>query len=185
MTDLTLYEGGSGGDLVLLKNDLDTTSALWNNVYLALFGGPIESDHEDREESTNEINNEYWQDNLFYETDETKHLNSQTEIELNHIVINSKGLSDLENTIKEDLEFLNDLGNVSVSVSQNGVDKIEMNILIEENDENQDFTLKYIWDATKSELITDSFVGVNPFVPPTAPPENIGGFASSFAFGLN
>ena len=75
-TDITLYESGEGGEFVLLTNDIETTGALWTNVYLALFGGNVESDHSDEEDSVNEPNLDYWGNKLFYPENDTNWLNS-------------------------------------------------------------------------------------------------------------
>ena len=58
-TDITLYETGSGGDFYLLNDDLNTGEALFQNIYLALFGG----NYEDSTKSAyveNEQRFDYW-----------------------------------------------------------------------------------------------------------------------------
>lgn len=170
ITDISLYESGQGGDMVLLPNDIATTGALWNNIYLALFGGNVESDHEDEEESDG-LNLDYWQNNLFFPEDTTSQLVSLTELTLTKTTINSKGLNDLENVVKTDLNYLKELGDVVVSVEQSGVDKITINIQVNQTQ------ISYIWDNTLNEVITNQEVGGIVFVKPTS---GSGGFAYGF-----
>ena len=170
ITDISLYESGQGGEFVLLPNDIGTTGALWNNIYLALFGGNVESDHEDEEE-TEGLNLDYWQNNLFFPEDTTGQLVSLTELTLTKTTITSKGLNDLETVVKTDLNYLKEIGDLSVSVEQTGVDKISINIKVNQTE------ISYIWDNTLNEVITNQEVGGIVFIKPTP-------VTAGFAYGF-
>lgn len=166
MNDITLYESGSGGEFNLLTNDLEVTSALWNNIYLALFGGNVDSTHEDAEIDANSADLEYWQNSTFFTETPEKKLNSLTEITLTKTTLDSKGLNALEEVVKTDLDYLSDLGELTIEVSQDGVDRIIIDILIQESETQTDLALKFIWDATLNEVITTLPVGQKVFEKP-------------------
>ena len=167
ITDISLYESGSGGEFNLLSNDLETTGALWNNIYLALFGGNLRPENQSQEFNPDEINFSYWQNETFYSQEPEKQLTSLTESLLNKTVINSKGLNDLEEAVGIDLQYLQALGELDISVSQDGIDRIRIDIFIQESETQTELALKFIWDNTLKEVIVDIPVGNNPFVKPS------------------
>jgi len=62
--DLSIYESGNGGELIVTNNDLVLSETLFNQVYLALFGGYIEAVTRG-DEPINEERLDYWQNSLF------------------------------------------------------------------------------------------------------------------------
>ena len=43
MKDFSIYESGDGGELLIVDDDFNLTEVLFQLVYLALFGGNVES----------------------------------------------------------------------------------------------------------------------------------------------
>lgn len=125
--DLTIYETGNGGDLQLLSNDVAQTDSLFNQVYIALFSGL-----------------DWWGNNIL-----DNDFNSTTEQTLNTVALTPQGIESIENAIKTDLKFLNDIVDISIESNLFEVDKLEVLIKINQT------ALSFIWNSTKKELITD------------------------------
>lgn len=121
MTDLLIYETGMGGDLLLRGNDLVGVAGYENAPYLAMFGG---SD---------------WCGNFLIPNNP---FNSQTETVLRNVNLNSAGRVAVEEAIKADLSFLNDIPGTKWSVSTTiaGNNRLEINISINGKQFN------YVWN---------------------------------------
>ena len=126
--DLTIYETGNGGDLQLLGNDISQTDSIFNQIYMALFSGL-----------------DFWGDEIL-DTD----FNSTTEQILKTTVLNSAGLEVIENAIKQDLKFLNEIADIELQISLIEVDKLE--VIIKANELEHE-SLGFIWDSTKETII--------------------------------
>lgn len=116
--DILIQETGSGGDLLLIDDDLAVTNSFKNQIYLALFGGNIQSDK-------GEQNNDYWA-NEYLPAEQNFH--STVESLLSKIVINSNGISVLKSAIEKDLEFLKPYANIIVNVSILTKDSLTLHI---------------------------------------------------------
>lgn len=151
--DLILYETGNGGDLTLTKNDLGTTDSLFNQVYMALFGGNYGATTTG-EEIPQEQRRDYWANEALFANEPSQQFNSETEQLLDNTVLNSPGCEAIENAAKRDLEYLQEIANLTVECSIIELDKVEILVIQEEpnNIENKQF--RFIWDATKKEVIT-------------------------------
>jgi len=125
--DLTIYETGNGGDLQLLNNDVAQTDSIFNQVYIALFAGV-----------------DWWGDSIF-ETD----FNTLTEQTLNTTALTPQGVAEIEEAIKTDLKFLNDIAEITIESNLFDVDKLKVDIKIQQT------KLSFIWDSTKKEIIID------------------------------
>lgn len=114
MTDVLIYERGTGGDILLRGNDLVQVQGYENTVYLALFGG-----------------DSFWGNYL----NPKKPYNCQTERALRENTLNSSGRLAIENAIKNDLAFLNDVPGTTYTVSTvlAGKDRIDINIEVNGN----------------------------------------------------
>jgi len=157
--DLTVYESGSGGDVILNTNDLDMTNSFYNQVYLAWFGGNVEDSHSDAEDKLDsEENHNYWQNSLFFSEDKSGKLVSETELALLTLPLTSQGISNLENTAKEDLEFLSDFGNIEVNVEIDDYNRISLTAKIEESEDNKSIDFKFVWDYSKQVVITEKIL---------------------------
>lgn len=157
MADLAIYETGSGGDLSLKGNDLAIAEGLLNMPYLGWFGGnPAASTTGN--ELPNEQRFDWWGNALLFPNDREVQLNSLLENALNTNAFDSNGLRIIEEAAKEDLKFLTNFADIEVEVFIATVDKIEISLKVNEpsNLENKEY--KYIWDATKKELITEIII---------------------------
>lgn len=151
MADLTLFETHDGGDLRLVGNDLQLTEGLFNQVYLALFAG-------NPEQSTSDVNEQvqqrfdFWGNDLFHSDEPEFQFNSRTERALRETPLNSAGLLRLEQIISEDLRFLEQLAEVRVNVTAEGVNRAKIDVLLiqPEGLEEQQFT--FLWDGTREEV---------------------------------
>jgi phage gp46-like protein len=145
--DLTIYEEGSGGDLILVNEDLSLSEGLSNQVYLALFGGNIEADTTEQQNSQ-EQNFDYF-GNAFVGTQ----FNSIFERSLLRTNLNSAGVQTLINAAETDLEYLQDVAEVDVEGNIIGVNKFELIVTLTEPD-NVSTQIKFVWDKQKNEVIT-------------------------------
>jgi len=157
MADLVLFETGNGGDLNKTSNDLQITNGLFNQVYLALFGGNPEAtnDPDTSDFLETQQRSDWWGNELLYPEQQNLHFNSSFERALNNTVLNSSGRLDLETAALEDLAFMRDFSDVSVEVQIIGVDKVKISVSLQEpgNLEQQEFQI--LWDGTKAETISD------------------------------
>ena len=152
MNDLLIYETGSGGDSNLLSNDFELTGGVFNHVYFALFGGnPGFISTNNNVES--EQNFDFWGNNLLLNNDPSIQFNSYTENILNTISLTSRSREIIKGFVIKDLQFLSNLADVSVEVFITDVDKVSIQIKLQEPNNQQEKEFQFVWDATKSELI--------------------------------
>ena len=151
-SDISIYESGLGGEIALTVNDVDMTDSLYNQVYLAWFGGNIKESHVDAESGSGEENLSYWQNDLLLD-DESNKMISGTEIALSNVSFTSQGLYELLNIAKHDLEFLKDLGEVEVKIEVVTTNLIKLVVDIKSNFDDKNYIYKFIWDSTVKELI--------------------------------
>ena len=150
--DLVLHETGNGGDLQLKVNDLDVSSSIFNQIYMALFGGdPAASTT--GEELLTEQRQDWWANSLVYQDLPELQQNSRLEQVLNEVALNSSGRLQIEEAAKNDLKFLKEVAEISVSTRITDVDRVEIRILAQEPDNVQEQEFIFIWDATKQEVI--------------------------------
>ena len=156
-TDILLYETGSGGDLAILSNDLVMEEALYQQVYLALFGGNVEDDTR-RKYTESEERFDYWGNSLVWNETVTRQFNSKTERALLNNPINSSGRLAIIQAVTEDLRYLTSLLTYSVDVSILGINslKITVNFTSKTNQENK--ILQLVYDNAKNELIIDKII---------------------------
>ena len=150
MSDLKLIETFDGGDLVLNGNDLQVIDGFQNMIYLALFGGNIEQSTKQYNE--NEERFDYWANSLLMLDSPDIQYNSETERTLNEVALNSRGRLLIEQSVKKDLEFMQDFGNIDVNVSIIQSDRVKINVIIKEPNELNSNEFNYIWGATENEL---------------------------------
>jgi len=126
--DLSIFETGNGGNIVKKTNSIETTEALFNQIYLAWFGGNLGA--------------EYWQE----ETES----NGKLEKLLTEVALSPQGLYEIQNQAKNDLQFIED--DVTVTVEIEGQDRIKIIAQIDQK------TFTFVWSATKSELIETRYI---------------------------
>ena len=145
MTDIMIYESGSGGEISIKSGDIETTDAIFNQFYMAHFGGNTEAST-----TGNEIEGEDrgdWFGNQYLNED--SQMNSSLERTLNNVSLNSAGRVIIEREAKKDIDFLSDLGDLSVSAQITGNDKVIISDKINQS------KVDFIWDATKNEIIEE------------------------------
>ena len=150
MSDLKLIETFDGGDLVLNGNDLQVIDGFQNMIYLALFGGNIEQSTKEFDEDEERF--DYWANDLLMLDSPDIQYNSETERTLNEVTLNSRGRLLIEQSVKKDLEFMQDFGNIDVNVSIIQSDRVKINVIIKEPNELNSNEFNYIWGATENEL---------------------------------
>ena len=150
MSDLKLIETFDGGDLVLNGNDLQVIDGFQNMIYLALFGGNVKQSTKEFDEDEERF--DYWANDLLMLDSPDIQYNSETERTLNEVTLNSRGRLLVEQSVKKDLEFMQDFGNVEVNVSIVQNNRVQINVIIKEPNELNSNEFNYIWSATENEL---------------------------------
>lgn len=154
---MRIVETGSGGDLVLQGNNLLTTEGIFNNPYLALFGGNVEQvTPVTRPENTEMF--DWWGNSLLFQNNQAIQFNSITEKTLNETALNSAGLVRIQQAVLSDLSFMTGFAEITVTVEMVTVDRIRITIEMQEPTNKQGVEFVYLWDATKNEMI-DANVG--------------------------
>lgn len=155
--DLLLYESGSGGQIAILNNDLALNEVLYNQFYLALFGGNYEAST-----TGNEINaqgrKDYWANSLLFADNPIKQFNSKTERLLDEIVLTSSGRLEIESAVNEDLAYLKSLMDFTVNVSFDSVNKVLIYVKFSEKSSQEVKELQLVFDNAKKELIIERII---------------------------
>lgn len=140
---MTIYETGSGGDYAISMQD-----ELFQQFYIAMFGGNIEQNTKSQY-LENEERSDYWGNSLIFRTQQGKQFNSNTERVLRDVVLNSQGRLKILNAVNQDLDYLKKIGNFTVEVYFEGVNRISIEIKM-----NNTKSL-FIFDNAKKELIIE------------------------------
>lgn len=152
--DINLHESGNGGEMAIVSNDLLMGESLFQQVYLALFGGNVEAVTRGDELITEE-RFDWWGNSLFFAETPTKQFNSITERTINSVALNGQGRLAIINAVNEDLSYLTELLNYSIDVEILAVNKIRIiiNFTPKSNQENR--VLQLVYDNAKNELIIE------------------------------
>lgn len=146
--DVMIFVSGNGGDLQIKNNDLDTVVGLTNQVFIALFGGNIETI------TTNNINpqeqkQDYWANSLL-----KLDYNSNFEKKLRTVALTSGGIVELENAAKDDLKPLEKFAKIDVKGSLIAPGKFQLEVRLTMPN-NKSEKVKFIWDNQRNELIEE------------------------------
>ena len=155
--DLSIQDNGNGGDVVVKGNDFELVTSIFNQPYLGLFGGNVEMSTQD---GTKDLNQrfDYWGNELFFQEDQGQQFNSNFERELQNVSLTSAGIQKLESVLKDDLKYLAPLGTVTTNIFIDTVDKINIEVFIQEPGELAEQLFKMIWDGTRLEVITKNVI---------------------------
>lgn len=155
MADLSIYETFDGGDIAIAGNDLQLVESLYNQPYLGLFGGNVsQSTPSDAEEVGGSIERfDYWGNQVLYRDNQELQNNSNFERSLDLVALTSAGLQELTQIGKDDLSFLLEVGQVEFTVSIVGVDKIQVDVLLIEPENQQERNFVFLWNGTRLEEI--------------------------------
>jgi len=152
--DLHLTELGSGGELVLLGEDLAMAEELLQIAYIALFGGNIEANTRGNE-IPGEERQDWWANSLIYPQAPNKQFNSYTERVLGSIVLNSSGRLDIQRAVERDLEILSSIAEVTVNVSIQTYNRVEILIRLRKLSNKEEKQLQLIFDNARNEVIIE------------------------------
>lgn len=156
-TDILLFETGSGGDFAIVDNDLLMGESLYQQIYLALFGGNIEASTKDAYLQS-EDRFDYWANSLLWKNQSTKQFNSQTERTIQNNALNSSGRLKIVQAVNVDLEYLNTIINFSVQVEITSLDKLRIVVNFSEKSNQQDRVLQLVYDNAKKEVIIEKTI---------------------------
>ena len=152
--DILLYETGSGGDFAVLNNDLMLSETLYQQIYLALFGGNVEADTKSLYlESEDRF--DYWGNSLVWKDSKGKQFNSKTERILQEVVLNSSGRLKIVNAVNSDLEYMSDVAEFTVDVGILSSNKVSITVSFKEKKNQQNKKLQLIFDNARNEVIID------------------------------
>lgn len=147
--DFKITDEGNGGELVFIAGDLQLTSEVYNQPYLARFGGNLDNSSTD-EFKPGEIHGDWWGNELLLSGKLNEQLNSKFEKELNTTTLNISGRKSLEKTAKKDIEYLSGFADVTTVVELPNVNKVRLRDQVIKG-ENINFS--YIWDEAKTEIL--------------------------------
>lgn len=149
--DVLLFESGSGGQFNIKGNDLETTSGVFQQIYLALFGGNVEASTGQIAEGQQSF--DWWGNTLLLPDQPEAQFNSLTERMLNTTALTSIERVNIESAVNSDLEYLSSLGKITTTVTINDHSRISIFIRIQQPEGQQEQRFTFIWDATRVETI--------------------------------
>lgn len=155
--DILLRENGSGGDFAILSNDLVLGDVLYQQFYLALFGGNLKASTK-QTYLDNEERFDYWGNSLVWSTNKARQFNSETERVLHEIVLNSSGRLKVIQAVKTDLAYLESVINFEVEVSLESLNRVAILITFTGKTNQQDKSLQFVFDSSKNELIIEQML---------------------------
>jgi phage gp46-like protein len=156
-TDIVLYETGSGGDFALLADDLLMGESLYQNIYLALFGGNIEASTKSGYLTT-EQRFDYWGNDLIWKDQKSKQFNSETERVLKNTTLNSQGRIAILTSANNDLAYLKGVVDLSIDVNIKSISRVAIIVTFKEKTNQQDKVLQLIFDNIKNEVIIEKLI---------------------------
>jgi hypothetical protein len=151
MVDVFIYETGDGGDINILRDDIQKSFCSYNQIYLALWGGNIRQNT--TENLATVIKREDWWGNWLM--NESNQFNSNTERAIDNIVLNSAGIIDIENAVEKDLEFLQDYYDVNIFVSIEDYNRLRISVILEQPEGE---TQEFVFECKKNSI--SSFIGI-------------------------
>ena len=155
--DILLRETGNGGDFAVLSNDLVLSDTLYQQFYLAMFGGSLKANTKAKY-LDNEERFDYWGNSLIWPTQPNKQFNSETERTLKEVAINSFGRMKVLQAVKSDLAYLSNVINFDIEVNLLNENKLSITITFTEKTNQQDKSLQFVFDNSKSELLIQEII---------------------------
>lgn len=156
-TDIHLFEIGSGGDFAIVNNDLLMGESLYQQIYLALFGGNIQASTKPSYLASEE-RFDYWGNSLIWKDVKTKQFNSKTERTLGNVALNSSGRLSILQAVNNDLDYLKGVVDFVVEVGIESVSRISITVNFSEKTNQQDKVLQMVWNNSKNEVIITKFI---------------------------
>lgn len=155
--DIALYESGSGGELLVLNNDISLVETLYQQVYLRLFGGNVEANTTGTE-IEGQQRNDWWGNALLFSNRKDKQFNSNTERVLDNVTLNTAGRIDIKRAVESDLNNLSNIADIIVNIVILSHNKVEISVLLQKPEDIEDKILQFIWDNARKEVIIDTII---------------------------
>lgn len=155
--DIALYESGSGGELLVLNNDISLVETLYQQVYLRLFGGNVEANTTGTE-IEGQQRNDWWGNALLFSNRKDKQFNSNTERVLDNVTLNTAGRIDIKRAVESDLNNLSNIADIIVNIVILSHNKVEISVLLQKPEDIEDKILQFIWDNARKEVIIDTTI---------------------------
>lgn len=152
--DLLLYENGDGGELAILYDDLLLVEELYQQVYIAFFGGNTAQNTKDKYLSGEE-RFDYWANTLIWKEKPSKQFNSFTERTLNSVALNGAGRIEILRAMEKDLSYLSDVLIATLDVEFLSLNKIKLIIEFKQKSNQENKVLQLVYDNAKNEVILD------------------------------
>ena len=156
-TDILLYEMGAGGDFAIINDDLVMGESLYEQIFLALFGGNFEASTKTAYLPTEE-RFDYWGNSLIWKNEPTKQFNSETERTIQNNTLNSQGRLNIIQAVNVDLSYLKSLINYTVDVQINGRDNLAIIVSFTQKSNQEDKVLQIVYDNAKKEIIINKLL---------------------------
>lgn len=156
-TDILLFENGSSGDFAIMNDDLLLGQSLYQQIYLALFGGNIEANTKTTY-LAGEERFDYWGNTLIWNDIKTKQFNSQTERAIQNNALNSSGRLSILQAVNNDLDYLNNVINFTSEVSILSTNKLGISVSFGAKTNQQDKMLQMVYDNAKQEVIIEKII---------------------------
>lgn len=156
-TDISIFESGDGGEFSIVAGDLNFSETLYQQVYLALFGGNVEANTKANTLFTEE-RFDYWGNSLFWGNSSGEQFNSNTERVLESVILNSSGRLLIEQAVVDDLAYLSDLLTAEVSVQLLETDKIRITITFTPKGNQESKVLQLVYNNAKKELLIEKTI---------------------------
>lgn len=156
-TDINLFETSSSGDFAIVNGDLLMGESLYQQVYLALFGGNIEANTKDVY-LLSEERFDYWGNTLIWKNEKSSQFNSETERTIQNNALNSTGRLRIIQAINNDLEYLKSVLIFDADVQITGRDNLKIIVNFSSKTNQQDRVLQMIYDNAKKEIIIDKII---------------------------
>jgi hypothetical protein len=152
MKDFSIYASGNGGELLFIDDDLNLAESLLQQVYIALFGGNVEGVTLGNERE-GDLRKDWWGNSLLFGDETAKQMNSLTEKTLKTIALSSLGRVAIQNSVNEDLAFLNRIVDVSADVSIKDRNRLIIYVRLNRYKGKEDVLLQFLWDNIQNTLI--------------------------------
>lgn len=156
-TDINLFETGASGDFSIVNDDLLMGETLYQQIYLALFGGNLEASTKDGYLQSEE-RFDYWGNGLVWKNEKSIQFNSETERAIQNTTLNSSGRLTIIQAVNNDLNYLKSLINFSVEVQIVKYDNLRIIISFTSKSNQQDRILQIVYDNAKKEVIIEKIV---------------------------
>lgn len=147
--DDKLIDTPDGADFELKGNDIVSIEGVQNMPYIAMFGG---GDELTTGAKVTEQAFDWWGNFAFDPSNRSVWINSRTEKTLKTTPLTPFGRQIIEEQVKADLQFMEAFATVEVAVSLISVDKVKIDVKIQEPSSNENQIFSYIWNATEQEL---------------------------------